>query len=451
MKPQIKKVALAVLFALGTVNAPAALAACPLDGAKPFKAGPVNPVNGFSTWVQDSQGVALELCLSGPDAGPPCFFDPVDPNNAYSVQVGFGAEAFWWLASGTLNIPPLQTVVVMAAEAAWVAEVPGPGENFPFTRLRVVIDVPSPGIYTLVHPYGQQSWTVDQALFDATGGKRAIVEPLDIPFTPDQMNQGRVGPWLKSVNPAGGFFTFPEFPGKQFIGDGALRAAEGSPCGTNFLRLTATALDGITPIALSPNNEDGDGDPNTAFTDQFAVNGQMFAGQVQTPLTASGSYSRATDGSGRVNLFATAPTTASVTANVGGNISNMTGDGSGRYFASVPFLAGPVPAASVTADNDPPLTNNLNTTIAIAPAVKEIVTITRAEATCTGIAPRTCSLIIEASSSDRSPGAPALSTEFGPLANGTLTVNGLTVVPAAVTVNSASGSSDSEPVRVINQ
>lgn len=448
MKPQLKKVALAVLFALGTVNASTALAACPLDGAKPFKAGPVNSDNGFATWVQDSQGVALELCLSGDGAGAPCFFDPVVPSNTYSVQVGFGAEAFWWLAEATLNIGALQTVVVMAAEAAWVAEVPGPGENFPFTRLRVVMDVPSAGIYTLVHPFGKQTWTVDQATFDATLGKRAIVEPIDIAFTPDQMNQGRVGPWLKSQ---GWPFTFPLTPyaDKQFIGDGTPRLAEGSPCGTNYLRLTATALDGITPIVLSPNNEDGDGDPLTAFNDQITVHGQMFAGLVQTPLSVDGaSYSRATDGSGRVNLFATAPTTALVTANVGGNISNMTGDGSGRYFTSVPFLAGPVPAASVTADNNPPLTNNADTTLNAT--AKALVTITRAEATCTGLAPRTCSLIIEASSSDRSAN-PALTTEFGPLVNGALTVSGLTVVPATVKVQSAPDAFDVEPVRVINQ
>ena len=86
-----------------------AQAVCPEDGATPFFAGPVDPTdpldpnyNGFPSFLQDSEGLALEICLDSitGDGNPPfCFFDPPDPANPFSVQVGWGPEAFWWLAS----------------------------------------------------------------------------------------------------------------------------------------------------------------------------------------------------------------------------------------------------------------------------------------------------------------------------------------------------------------
>lgn len=57
--------------------------------------GPVSPQNGFPLWYQDTNGLALELCLDGDGALGPCLFDPVDPANPYSVQIGFGDEAFY--------------------------------------------------------------------------------------------------------------------------------------------------------------------------------------------------------------------------------------------------------------------------------------------------------------------------------------------------------------------
>jgi hypothetical protein len=435
MKPQLKKLALAVLIALGTVNAPAALAACPQDGAKPFKAGPVHPVNGFATYVQDSQGLALELCLTGDGTGI-CFFDPVIPNNQFSELIGFGPEAFWWLAEGTVTTTRIGALVVMAAEAAFAAEDPAPGEQFPFTRLRIRIDISDPGIYTLTYPYGQHTWVLEQA------GRRAVNETFDIQFAPDAMNQGRVGPWLSSV---GAPFTDPNGEPGLFVGDGTPRPAVGSPCGTNFIRLTATALNGTTPLNIDPSDQDGDGRTDSVSSNLFTIFGKHYVGEVQTPLTAAASYSRANDGNGRVNVFATAPTTATLTATVGGNVVSLIREGD-RYFNSLPLAAAdPVPAVSVTADNNPPLENNLDTTA--TPATTDVVTITRAEATCSG---GTCTLVIEASSSDLA-SPPALTSSLGALTAGSLTVTGLSVVPATVTVNSAAGGSDTEPVKVINQ
>jgi len=72
----------------------------PNNHAQPFLAGPVSPQNGFPECITDSNGLSLEICLdslSG-DGNPPfCFFDPPDLTSPFSVQVGFGPEAFWWL------------------------------------------------------------------------------------------------------------------------------------------------------------------------------------------------------------------------------------------------------------------------------------------------------------------------------------------------------------------
>lgn len=441
MKPQLKKVALAVLVALGTVSAPA-MAACPTDGAKPFMAGPVHPVNGFATYLQDSEGRALELCLTG-DGNGICFFDPVVPNNQFSQLIGFGGEAFWWLGEGTVASNSVNALVVMAAEAAFAAGDPAPGEQFPFTRLRVRIDVTDPGVYTLVYPYGQKTWTITQAMINANGGGGKIVnETNDIQFAPDATSQGVVGPWLVNV---GAPFADPLGGPGEFVGNGTPLPATGSPCGTNFVKLTATALNGATPLNIDPTDVDGDGRLDSVSSDLFTIFGKHYAGLVQTPLTAASSYTRAQDGSGRINVFAKAPTTATVTATVGGNVTSMARE-SDRYFASVALPVGsPVPAVSVTADNNPPLINNLDTTA--TPIATDVVTVTKAEATCTlGV----CTLVVEASSSDLAQ-LPALSTEFGALTAGSLTVPGLSVVPPYVTVTSAGGGSDIEPVKVINQ
>ena len=57
--------ATALLLGLG---GQAAHAACPADGGTPFLAGPIEPTdpanpayNGFASYVQDSQGLALAL------------------------------------------------------------------------------------------------------------------------------------------------------------------------------------------------------------------------------------------------------------------------------------------------------------------------------------------------------------------------------------------------------
>ncbi len=344
----------------------------------------------------------------------------------------------------------LDALVVMAAEAAFVAEVPTDGEQFPFTRLRIRVDVPFPGVYTVTHPYGQESFVVP-----VTAPGQEIRESFDIEFMPNAQNQGRVGPWLT-------WDTFPNDPvlpdtagSDRFVGDAATpHAVKGSPCGNNFFRVEAVGLDGVTPLAIDPLDEDGDGLTNRITTDLFVTSGRVFPGNVATPLVVDAvTYSR--DGvGGRVNVFATAPATAQLVfdTTIDGlptaGAQAMTGDGAGRFFGSLVLgPAAPVPATvEVTATNVAQANNDRIT----RPAnVTDVVTIAQPDGS-SGAIYQSGTLTIVATSSDQA-SPPSLEVlGFGFMTGGTLTVNGLTVAPATVTVQSGAGGSAEEPVRVIN-
>ncbi len=435
---------------------PAARGACPADGATPFLAGPIDPTNrllpdgqpnpgynGFPSYVQDSQGLALALCLD-PNF---CFFDPPIDNNAFSQQIGFGAEAFWWLSEGTLTtVSGLDALVVMAAEAAFAFEVPTDGEQFPFTRLRLRLDVPRPGIYTVTHPYGQERFVVP-----AVGTGQEIRESFDIEFRPNAQNHGRVGPWLT-------WDTFPHDPLipdtqglDRFVGDAATpHAVKGSPCGTNFFRVSAVDLNGTAPLTIDPDDEDDDGSISSKTTNLFVTSGRVYPGNVATPLVVdAATYSRAANGQGRVNVFATAPTTAVVSFS--GGAVQPTGEqpaarAGSRFFGSAAL--GSVPGTvQITATN---VAQPNNDQITRTVYVRDVVTITRADYDANAK-----TLTVEASSSDRfSP--PALSVpNFDPLdctnpAQCTLTASSLNVAPATVRVESSAGGFAEMAVRVIN-
>ena len=425
-------------------------ATCPVDGATPFSAGPVDPVNGFATYLQDSEGLALELCLDGtgaPTGTPPdlCFFDPPIVGNAFSELIGFGPEGFWWLASpvfGGPNSPPQpqglpEAVLVLGAEAAWVAEIPGPGEQFPFTRLRIRLGVASAGFYRVTHPYGQEVYEID-----APTGDGDVNDSFDIQFFPDAVNQGRVGPWL-SWDPD----VAPPAPA-GYIGDGATpHPVVGSPCGTNFFKIEAFSNAALTtPLPIELGDPGGDGS-NVVQVNDFTVVGKLYTGgPLPTPLVVNQTtYSRANDG--RVSVFATAPTTASLSfsgaANVPAGPQSMAGDGAGKYFGSVTLDpdAGTLPASvQVTA------TNSINDPNTVNSDLVDVVTISRAE-----YVKATGTLTVEASSSDRSPTSPPTLTAagFGALSAGALSTS-VTVAPATVTVTSSAGGSDTQPVTIIN-
>lgn len=120
--------------------------------------GPVSEQTGFPVWYKDENGIALDL-MEGADAFG--ISEPIDPENPFSEQIGFGAEGFWWSAEAEAVGDGIDALVVNAMEAAFAGEAAVDGEQSAFGRVRFRIDVPVVGEYTVKHPYGVEHFTVD--------------------------------------------------------------------------------------------------------------------------------------------------------------------------------------------------------------------------------------------------------------------------------------------------
>ena len=137
--------------------------------------GPDNPLNGFPKYVKDINGVKLDLPT--PPIGqaatgdplqvftpPTMTFDAPILSNPWSVATGFGAEAFFYLAQSTMDLPNGgRALVVMGVEAAYGAGDPrnDPPDQFLFARLRLRIDAPNLGTYIVITPWGPRTFVVD--------------------------------------------------------------------------------------------------------------------------------------------------------------------------------------------------------------------------------------------------------------------------------------------------
>ncbi len=303
-------------------------AACPApNGATPFATGPTNPVDLYPESVTDSRGLSLQICRNA-DL---CFFDPAIAGNLVSAQTGTGTESFYWLAEAAISEPArgFDALVVMATEATYTTPDPVEGQQLTFTRLRIRLDVPAPGIYRVEHPYGVNDYRIE-----VVEAGRDLSETFDISFVAnDPVAQGKVGPWL-TWDP-----VLAPPPPAGYIGDGATpQPVVGSPCDTNFVRVTATDFNG-RPIAI---NAAGG---HVATTNLFVVQGQLFDGRVQTPLSSDRvTYSRTPGRVGQVDAFAHALAGASVTVqDVQGTAAEsarlttptpLTGNATGEYFTT---------------------------------------------------------------------------------------------------------------------
>lgn len=209
-----------------------------------FAAGPVGTVTmagmprstGFADRVVDSSGTGLALCLTGngtPDgtAANPCFFDPVEPGNAFSAALGRGQEAFWFLADNVFATSGPAAIigrVVAGVESTFFPASVTDGNQTQFQRLRIRMDVSAVGRYAVEHPWGSKIYEVT-SLQSGTGlSKGEINDTLDVPFASGQWVDGVVAPFLR-WDPAAG----PAAPA-GYLGDGFTpHAVLGSPCGRN--------------------------------------------------------------------------------------------------------------------------------------------------------------------------------------------------------------------------
>lgn len=463
------RIAPAAVIGATLLGASPIVAACTIqNAARPFTAGPMTTVNvggeniqTFPQYVVDSNGVALAVCADSyaSNGNPaPCFYDPVEPGVALSEALGRGGEAFMFLADSLFTTPgsaPLDAVFVLGVETAFLSPQVTNGFQTQFQRFRTRLNVSQVGIYTVESPWGMQTYRVTSLLPAGNGQNRSEVsDPIDIAFSANSSVAGLVSPFLIAKNkPA----LRPEDQDK-YIGDGVtLTEVTGSPCGTNFIRITAVGLDGVTPIPINtrinPENE-----PINVYTNRlFTVQGKL-APDAAPPLAVTAAYYSRTAGMDTVTVMAegtTRPDQHAAVRDTSGNLLATLQSQTNRYYGRFGLDAAAGKSVTVTTSFGPATAvTTVNATIT------DLVTIDRAEAVCTTVeGNKTCNLTVAATSSDDGSAegvAPTLTLEYPTLsfASGDQVTAPLPVsnaMPAEVTVTSVKGGVARKSITVVNQ
>ncbi|MEN4829822.1 Ig-like domain-containing protein [Pseudomonas sp. P39-UII1] len=405
---------------------------------------------GYPMWYKDANDLSLELCQSratstrAPGApGAPAYMCTLLPEpGVYDDALplvfpdNWPPEMFWFLAETAIpqvgNSGYELEVYVAGLEAAFAAENPVDGDQQSFARIRIRASVPRTGTYTITHPYGVETVNV------TTAGRRAINITRDIGIgAPGNFTgalNGNLGPWLRG---AGGPYTEvnPDTGASEtFVGDPNItEAVTGSPFNTNFVRI--------------------EGPPGAIQTNVFTVSGKVLDQRAQTPVTLErATYSRNGTGT-RVEVFAKAPNDASVClrnglALVGTPPSpcqfSLLADNNGLFFSQQLSQVAPPPVVVVTAST----TAGGTRPTALSSKLSDVVKVNTARYDWANKR-----LVIEARSSDEVVIPDLVAQGYGRLSkSGTvqsLTVNDLAQPPASVTIKSAHGGSDVEPVIVV--
>ncbi|MHC8350169.1 Ig-like domain-containing protein [Pseudomonas sp. RT4P38] len=413
--------------------------------------GPYTFATGkFPMWYQDNNQLSMELCQSRaassrvPATVPPSYMcilaaEPgvYDDAQPMIFPDNWPGEAFWFAAETAIpqvgNSGYELEVYVAAVEAAFSSEIPVDGDQVSFARIRLRVSVPTPGVYTITHPYGVETVNV------TTTGQRAINMTRDIgigaPGNFSGVLNGNVGPFLRSVN--GPYTEVNPDTGavETFVGDPNLtEQVTGSPNDTNFVRIQGPA--------------------GTLQTNLFTVSGKVLDNRAQTPVEIDRATYRRTGNSARVEVFGKSDNSSSLcfresVALVPGPplspcLINMTGDNNGLFFGQRLFTGNVPPVVVVTATNPTGTTRPT----AVSSKLTDVVKIQTARYNWSDH-----SLLIEATSTDEVAVPDMVAQGYGRLSkSGTLqrlTIADLTQPPASVTVKSAAGGSDTEPVVVV--
>jgi len=421
---RLQPTALALALLLAGLSVPA--------GAELARVGPVNPANGYPQWYQDSTGLALDLCL--PDAidlaAGNCLLLPADVASAPETFPNpFADEHFWFAADAALPISGGQATLVLALEAAFAGGPPVAGDQISFGRVRIRFDAPSSGTYTVHHPYGTQVFP-DQV----AGSKISYTDDVGIACAKGDFScamQSPVGPFLRAASTAGG----PALPpvtvnGKTMLADPITPTrVTGGPFGNRF-RIEGPNIGGAGVHVVE--------------TDLFTLMGRVHTAPIPSPLRGERAGYTRTAGGTWVDVFATAA------AGIGQPAPNLALSGTGivpkvmspgdqgHYWGQTPVTSAAVPSQiQVTNNSDVPPT-------VIDVAVTDEVTVTEAL-----YDPQAQTLTVKAKSSDEI--TPPLLTlpafpgsVVDPVAGAV--IPNLAAPPKDVTVRSAAGGADTEPV-----
>ncbi len=417
--------------------------------------GPYTFATGkFPIWYQDKNLLSMELCQSravstrvGASVPPaymctllpePGVYDDTQP---MVFPDNWPPEAFWFLAETSIPNNAAgygMDAYVAGIEAAFSSDNPVDGDQVSFARIRMRVNIPTAGTYTITHPYGVETVNV------TTPGRRAINITRDVgigaPGVFSGAVAGAIGPFLRSVN--GPYTAVNPDTGavETFIGDPNLtEAVTGSPNNTNFVRIQGPA--------------------GTIQTNLFTVAGKVLDSRAQTAVEMSRATYRRIAGTGgnntRVEVFAKAGNGStlclreSIALVPGPPVTpcqtTMVSDNNGTFFAQHLLTNGTVPPVVVVTATNPAGTTRPT---AVSSKLSDVVKIQTAQYSWSNH-----SLLIEATSTDEVVVPDMVAQGYGRLTkSGTLqrlTVSELTQPPATVTVKSAAGGSDTEPVVVV--
>lgn len=277
------------------------------------------------------------------------------------MKTRFGAEAFWMMASASIRNGTIDARLVIALEAAYGSGAPADGDQISFGRIRVrVTGLPADGTYTVIHPYGKQTFNVKLDPLTA----REINYTQDIGVSaPGDFSltlQSRIGPFLR--------WTDPDYPyidpvtSRAYIGNPqVLHRITGSPFNTNYFRI-------IGPTGVILNVGTGS---NILTQTNFSLVGKI--------ATRSGidvkqaTYSRAADGAGFVDVLATSREGQNVLLRGGvlpvRMVENAPGEYRGRIFfdGATTFLPSEITVSNITDNPDSNITRKVTDAVALRP------------------------------------------------------------------------------------
>ncbi|MCF5070062.1 hypothetical protein GIW70_17890, partial [Pseudomonas syringae] len=382
------------------------------------------------SWGGGASGPQASLCTLLPEPG---IYDDTQP---MIFPDNWPPEAFWFLAETAIADNAAGYGVdayVAGIEAAFASENPADGDQQSFARIRIRVNIPTAGTYTITHPYGVETVNV------TAPGRRAINITRDIGIgAPGDFSgaiNGDIGPFLRSVN---GPYTEvnPDTGGiDTFVGDPNLtEAVTGSPFNTNFLRITGPA--------------------GTIQTSLFTVAGKVLDSRQQTQVDIDRATYRRTAAGVRAEVFAKADSSSTlcfretVALLPGPPLTpcqtSLLGDNNGLFFGQR-LGTGAVPAVIVVTATNPAGTTRPT---AVSAKLTDVVKVQTARYSWDNH-----SLLIEATSTDEVAFPDMVAQGYGRMSRSgnlqRITVADLTQPPATVTVKSAAGGSDTEAVVVV--
>ncbi|MGE3175096.1 MAG: hypothetical protein AB7O97_20885 [Planctomycetota bacterium] len=131
-----------------------------------------NSEHNFPTYYVDTAGNTVAHCIDWTDPGcghlpgeDPAFGRPLDVANGV-----FWVESFYWFCLAEVPVPGGELDIVFALEGVFgnAAEAIVDGDQTVFSRIRFRMDTASPGTYTILHPFGENTFT------NVGVGRRAI-------------------------------------------------------------------------------------------------------------------------------------------------------------------------------------------------------------------------------------------------------------------------------------